>query len=392
MNQQELVGWTDLTLSRSKDTLTGELQIGVFMGVIPEGQVFAGLRRGVEVVYIGNHLAFTGELDRRRDTGSVNVSATSYTVQFTCRGKSRVLIDSSHVHPTGTMLRMESRDIFGTLLQPFGITLDWDGLNVNLDKFRLRDGGRVVDELQRLAEQLGVFVFETRDGRLRVTTSETLGEGEPLRLGTNILSFSADQAQDVERSDVVVKGQRTEATVWGEQAVLEPLLNSIDSTVSKFLPAVVQLYGNALPEALENRARYELNKRSSAAKRITVDVFHVQQTNGQPWDIGVQHYLEIGPAGIRGLFEVSELTYNVRNDTTLSTSLTLTPAVISSKTTGFMGAAGDTTNEDSAFKTSNWQQELSKAFERSVQPLEDGFADLLIEAAHPPMTIPGLPS
>jgi prophage tail gpP-like protein len=213
-----------------------------------------------------------------------------------------------------------------TLLAPFGVEIEWGAADLSLDKIRFRDGGRVVDELQRLAEQAGLYIHEGRDGKLKVSDGAGAAQGEPLVLGRNILQFSADQADDPERSEILVKGQRTEVGIWGNDAVIPTMDNAIDAVVSRYTPITVQLYGNATPELLARRTEYEANRRSSAAKKINLDVFHVQQPSGMPWDIGDIHYVEIPPAGIYGMFEVTDLTYNVDADQTLKTSLTLSPA------------------------------------------------------------------
>src|SRR5262245_12572090 len=124
----ELMGWTEMTLSRTKDNLTGELNIGVFMGYIPTEPVLVDAMHGNEIlVYIGGHLAFIGAIDRRRGTGarhgdpgtgeaqvehgdyssqlSLNIGPNEYTIRLTARGKTKYLIDSSHQHPTTNMVK-----------------------------------------------------------------------------------------------------------------------------------------------------------------------------------------------------------------------------------------------------------------------------------------------
>src|SRR5262245_19181280 len=68
---QELVGWTEMTLSRSKDKMTGELTLSLFMGHIPSAPVAVDCCRGKEItVYIGGHMAFVGGIDKRKGTGA----------------------------------------------------------------------------------------------------------------------------------------------------------------------------------------------------------------------------------------------------------------------------------------------------------------------------------
>ena len=42
--------------------------------------------------------------------------------------------------------------------------------------------------------------------------------GDPLINGRNILTFSAEQSEDENKSEIKVKGQRSKEAEWGEKA------------------------------------------------------------------------------------------------------------------------------------------------------------------------------
>jgi len=341
----ELLGYTEMTLKRTKDAMTGSFSASIFMGYVPTEPVLIDVAKGNELqVKIGGHLAFTGSVDKRIGTGaksgregtaehsgavinsrSVSIGPDSYTVKITSRGKTKYLIDSSHQHPTTNMLQPTNREAVERLISPWKIKLEWMSATIKLDKVRFRDGARVVDELNRVATENGHFLYETRDGSLRFTDSTGGTVGEALILGKNILTFSAEQNEDQVKSRIKVKGQRTKKEVWGEAATVTTYKEIEDTDVGSLIPIIVQHYGDGTPEALERRARFEANKRSSASKTVTVEVFHVQQSDGSPWDIGTEHYVEIPPEGIFDVFECTALTYTVQNDKTLKTTLTLSP-------------------------------------------------------------------
>lgn len=365
----ELIGWTELSLQRSKDELTGALEIGIFMGHIPNAPVVANAAHGREItVYIGGNLAFIGTIDKRIGTGarhgkggttvndgshgsssvvssdgnsrSVNIGPNEYTVKLQARGKLKVLIDSSHQHPTTNMLKPTDKVAVGKLLEPWGIETIWIGQVNELDKIRFRDGARVVDELARISRENCHFMYETRDGKLRVTDDVGPDFGEELILGINIQQFSAEQSEDGAKRRIKVKGQRTKKDVRGEDAVLKTITEVEDHALEADIPTIVQQYGDATPESRERRARFEANKRSSASKNLTIEVFHVQSTNGDPWDVGTQHYVEVPPEGIFNVFECTALTYTVQNDSELKTTLTLAPPPKSGATGGSDGPLG----------------------------------------------------
>jgi prophage tail gpP-like protein len=343
IDRKELLNWTGMTLKRSKDAMTGELTVNVFMGWLPDEPLMVEATRGREIlVYIGGKLAFTGSIDRRRDTASktavgrdgataedgstrTSIGPTSYEVDFSARGKTKYLIDSSHQHPTGNILRPTAKEAIEALIKPWGVQLVWNADNPKFDKVRFRDGGFVSDELQRIAQRASLFLTETRDGRLQVTGVDGGGDGEPIILGTNVLTFSTDQAQDISKTEVLVKGKRTETTSWGDSAVIPSEINTKNSITDWFTPITVRHYGNATQDELRNRAQYEVNKRARLSKKVTVEVFSITQSNGEPWDIGSKHYVELPPANVFDVLEIIELTYTVDAQGTLKTELVLSP-------------------------------------------------------------------
>lgn len=344
----ELMGWTQMSLTRSKDELTGSLNVSIFVGFMPSTPMVVNVGRGRScLVYIGSNLAFVGTIDRRRGTGartgepgtdesdphhgesgsdsSISIGPNEYTIQLTARGTLKGLIDSSHQHETSSIIdKPTTSQVVRKLVEPWGTPVEWLATDVQLDKVRLRDGARVVDELHRICLENCYYMYETRDGRLRVTDDIGPTVGEPIVLGVNVLSFSAEQSEDKSKSKIKVKGQRTQKDVWGKDAVEETIKDVEDQWVGNNSPVTVQHYGDATPESLERRARFEANKRSSASKQVSIDVFHVQTPSGTPWDVGQLHYVEIPPEGIFDVFECTAITYTVSAEE-LKTSLTLSP-------------------------------------------------------------------
>lgn len=333
---KEIEGYTSATLSRKKSDMTGSFSCELFFNYLPKSPVAIQALRGADVaVYVGGHLAFFGALDKRSGKGSGksgnenNVSANfgsgSYTVSFSARGRTKYLVDSSHQHKTGLMKKPKAREVAEALTEAFDVELDWQSENVQLERVTFRDGMNVATELFRLGNENGMFVYETRDGKLRVT-DEPIGSGEPLILGKNILHFSADQSEEHQRSYIVVKGQRTTIEQWGKDAIINTIKDARQQGIDKRIPFIIQHYGDGTPEALDRRVKFEADKRNSQALKVSVKVFHVMQSqNDEPWDIGQTHYVEIPPEGIFNELECIELEYNLGADGELSTTLTLAP-------------------------------------------------------------------
>jgi prophage tail gpP-like protein len=350
-----------MTLKRSKDKLTGELSVTIFGGDLPSAPMARQANVGAEIqVYIAGQLAFTGTVDKRTGDGKrgkdahqdakapkhagaspgkhskgseggktdVSIGPNEYTIKLTARGKTKRLIDSSHQHPTTNMLKPTTKQVVEKLVEPWKTQVEWKGEVIKLDKVRFRDGARVIDELFRVATENCYFMYETREGKLRVTDGvgqDSGGGGDPLILGQNILTFSAEQSEDKAKSKIKVKGQRSPKNKWGEEAVLKTFKTIKTKFPKDFVPETVQHYGDGDEKTLERRARFEANKRNSESKKITIEVFHVQTPSGRPWDIGDTHYVEVPCEGIFDMFECTELEYHVEHAKTLKTKLTLSP-------------------------------------------------------------------
>lgn len=347
---EELERYTSAKLQRSKKQLTGSLEVNVFFESVPTSPQIVQAMRGKEIlVYVMNQLAFTGLIDKRtgkteqpRDSKgrfvkgpktigggegdgiSASISQQGYTVTITARGKTKYLIDSSHGQTVTTFKKTTDRKLIEQLLSKFQVELDWQGEENDIRLARVRDGSTVATELFNFCNEHCHFIYETRDGKLRIIDEAEQTTGENIVLGQNILTFNAQQSEDQANSDIVVKGHRNDPEVWGNDAVTVPVENIKDSWVASNIPLDIQVYGDATGDKLKKRAKYEADRRSEESKSITVTVFHIA-SRGVPWDIGILHYVEIPCEGVFDVLECTDLTYTVDASGTLETELTLSP-------------------------------------------------------------------
>jgi prophage tail gpP-like protein len=390
----ELVTYTNAKLHRSKDQMTGELNVDVFFNYIPQSPVAVDAVRGREItVYIMGNLAFTGVIDKRKGrnirprdeegrftstggkgsqsgSGDATGSLTEngYVVTITARGKTKYLVDSSHKHPTTNIKNTSDRKVIEALIKDHNIELDWRATELKAPLVRLRDGTRVVTEIFSQCNENCHFVYETREGKLLVTDDTNGTVGDAIVLGQNILSFNAEQSEDQANSEITVKGHRTDSNTWGKDAIVTPVETVKDEWVGANIPLVIQHYGDATPEALQRRAKFEADKRSSESKKVNVTVFHVQSSGGVPWDIGNLHYVEIPCEGIFDVMECIDLTYEVDANNTLQTSLVLAPPPSSGISGGASGVSSGLMSTNSLSSISDLvSQGVSRRIQAGVQ-------------------------
>lgn len=336
---QQLEGFTSASLTREKENLTGNLNVTVFFGYVPNQPLIRQAVAGAEViVQVAGQTVFTGEVDSRNGKGlknqdtsaessktsaSSSIGPDSYEVTISARGKTKVLVDSSHKHETTNLLKPTDKKVVEELLANHEIALDWQGEIVDLDKVRLRDGSPIIEELRRVAAENAHYIYEDKDGKLRVTDGP-VGTGDPIILGENILTFSAEQTQEFSKSEIEVKGHFINKEKRGIEKVKDRIVKITDRWVKSNVPLVIQHYGNGTDEELERRGRFEADKRTQDAKNVTVTVFHVQSQSGAIWDIGTEHYVEVPPEGLFESMECIRVVYNVDKEK-LTTTLTLAP-------------------------------------------------------------------
>lgn len=328
-------GWTSARLKRSRKDLTGSLTVDVFFTFMPKNPVMRGVSSGKEIqVYVGGHLAFNGVIDKRgaggkKGEGGASVSSTissdAYRVTITARGKTKYLVQSSHDHPTGQMKNASVAEAVRELTKNFGIRIDdQSGDSDKIERVTFRDGAPVFSEIHRWTRENNILAYEGRDGTLKLEKAGNGREGEPLILGDNILEFSSEQSEDEQNNKITVKGQRTDPKVMGKAAIKRKI-EITDSSMKGYSPLVIQITGDATDIRLRKRAKLESDRRQQDSKEVSVEVFHVQSRTGQPWDLGLRHYVEIPPENIFDVFEVTDLEYEVDAKDKLKTKLTLSP-------------------------------------------------------------------
>lgn len=363
---QELTGFTSATLSRKKSDMTGSLSVEIFFSYVPNAPVYVQAVRGREItVYVNDQLAFTGILDKREGAGvkqnrdsqgrftsgstggeggdvSSSIGPDKYRVTLSARGKTKYLVDSSH-QISETMLQTKSHDVAKRLTQDFDIEVDWQAQDIDIDKKVFRDGSLAMDEIFRLCNEHCYFVYETRDGRLRICEKPDGATGEPLILGKNIISFSAEQSEERANSKIKIKGHRHKKGIRGKDAIIEREKEIEDHWVEAYIPLTIQHYGDATDEALERRGKWEADRRSAESKRVTIEVFDMKTASVFPWDIGLLHYVEVPPEGIFDTMECIELEYKADGES-CRTTLTLAPPPSKSISGGSGVSGGETSS------------------------------------------------
>ena len=360
---QEITTYADLHLERKKEDLTGLLSFALVYTGVPTQVIKREIASGAEITaYVGGQLAFWGTVDERKGKGDTRINrsgsgrarsigrgdstkgdavtsradANSYTITVRARGKTKRLIDSSHDHETSTMLGPTTRSAVEKLVKSWKTQVEWLAPDYQLDKLRFRDGATVKTELHRIANENGLFAYETRDGKLRYTAGP-VGMGQPLIAGDGILAWLATQSEEGRNSKITVKGQRTKKGTWGKEAVHRKVSVAAPD-VRDYAPIVIQHDGDGDDDSIKRRAKFEADAREQESSKVTVEVFHVQPKSGLAWDLGLAHYVQIPAEGIYDVMECVGIEYVVDHEKTLKTVLHL--AAVPSGSLGGVAGGG----------------------------------------------------
>jgi prophage tail gpP-like protein len=253
-------------------------------------------------VYIDGGIAFTGSVDEIPFSGD----ASSAAISVDARGKTKALVDASHKHKTGQIKGTSSKKAIEQLCKDCEIDVDFIGEDQEIKSWTLSDGNYTDYEIDKIATENGHYVYEDKQGRLRVTDDTARQSGRDLYVGQDsILSFSGKLSEGIAKAEITVKGKRTDPEVRGKARFNESLVKIKDKSVKTKSRVTIHHFGDGTKKSLERRAKFEAGKRAATTKSLTVDVFGASAE----WDIGLLHNISIPMFDVNDQFECVGIDY-----------------------------------------------------------------------------------
>ncbi|WP_176083115.1 hypothetical protein [Martelella sp. HB161492] len=224
-------------------------------------------------VYAGSDLLLTGYLrdivpGHDKDNRTLDITIVSRTVDAT---------ECSVEH--------ESGEVIGKTID--AVAREFDTLDIGIvadeefpteAKVKLEIGETMFAAIERVARGRGILIYDTPEGKLKLTTKQegTLSGG--CLWGVNIERADATLTEQGRYSPVIVRGQTTEA---GDITAERKQATATDDTVNRRRPLILKFDGNAGTESAKERAVWTVQRNAAKALEVHLTVTGWRDNAGQ---------------------------------------------------------------------------------------------------------------
>ena len=311
----EYAGWESMRITLGLDQLSGAFELAV-SGENAQELRKHPLRKGMECkVLLNGQVVITGYINKRRPA----YDKGSHTLSFSGRDVTCDLIDCSAIVPNQELHNVTIADAARQLIAPFpAIKLDCPAPGAPFPKFVVNEGDTIFSVLESHAKQRGLMIYTTGDGVLRIRKPEVKGTGLTLTEGDNILSASAEDGDDEQFAEYIVKAQKTDdGKHQAEQRYSDP-------NVRKGRVRVITAEKPDDGTEIKNRAEWEAKLRQAKSVTASVSVQGWESSAGKLWRLGDSLKLHSPAIDMdKRAVVVNGITYAVDNSSGTTTELGL---------------------------------------------------------------------
>lgn len=273
----EYAGWESMRITLGLDQLSGAFELAVSGDNARELSKHP-LRKGLECkVLLNGQVVITGYINKRRPAYDKN----SHTLSISGRDVTCDLVDCSAIVPNQELHNVTLADAARQLIAPFPtIKLDCPAPGAPFPKFVINEGDTIFGVLESHAKQRGLMIYTTGDGVLRIRKPEVKGTGLTLTEGDNILAASAEDGDDEQFAEYIVKAQKADdGKHQAEQRYTDP-------SVRKGRVRVITAEKPDDGAEIKNRAEWEAKLRQAKSVTAAVSVQGWESKAGKLWRLG----------------------------------------------------------------------------------------------------------
>jgi prophage tail gpP-like protein len=236
------------------------------------------LRKGLECkVLLNDQVVITGYINKRRPAYDKN----SHTLSISGRDVTCDLVDCSAIVVNQELHNVTIADAARQLTSPFpAIRLDCPAPGAPFAKFVVNDGDTIFSVLESHAKQRGLMIYTTGDGVLRIRKPAVNSTGLTLTETVNILSASAEDSDDEQFAEYIVRGQDSDK---GKHQAEQ---RYTDSRVRKGRVRIITAEKPDDGAQIKNRAEWEAKLRQAKSVTATVAVQGWESKPGTLWRLG----------------------------------------------------------------------------------------------------------
>ena len=291
------IGWTEATVTRSLETISGAFQITLTER--EPGETTPRVIRPGDAcrVLLDGDAVIQGWVD---DAG-VDYDATSHILSVRGRDSTGDLVDCSAATEPGEWKDARLEEIATALCRPFGIGVSREtDTGEPFARFRIEEGESVFEAIDRACRFRAVLPRSDGAGLLILGTPSRSRSDVRLERGRNIISASATSSWLSRYSDYTLLGQQAGGLDgFTAEQVAHVRATARDAGVNRHRPlTIIGEQSQAEDEALA-RVQWEANVRAARSRTVRITVQGWQEVpDGDLWEPGRLVYVSDDWLGI----------------------------------------------------------------------------------------------
>lgn len=316
VGNQKISGWTQVSVTRSLDTLASSFDMSMI-------DVWEG-----EPVVLQPELECKIDIDGQRiitgyiDNVGIPVDASSRSYKVSGRSKTADLVDCSTDTKSTSWNKIGVLKLARLLADPYGIKVSSEtDLGEDIRNFSINPGESPFDCLLRVCADRAILMTTDTNGDLLLTSAGRNRATDKLICGQNILSAEASYEFADRFSKYIIKGQKSgDGNPWGKTT------NSINATATD--PAIkrnrVKIFtaDDEMTNSLaKKKVAWEAQIRAGKSGVITVGLSTWFQSDGSLWAPNILTACDISPLRVTpdSPLLINEVKYTQGSDGTRST-------------------------------------------------------------------------
>lgn len=307
-------GWQSVRISRSVERMAADFDLSMterFPGAVTD--VTLPPQSSCEI-RIGDDLVLSGFVDRL----SIGLDARTHSLRVTGRSRTADLVDCSAYWQNMTLAATNIRDLAQKLAGLYGVDVVCNvavGLLPTAPLVVINRGESVADLLERWGRFSGVMLFDDEQGRLVITRTNRSGR----RADGGVAAGGFREGINVEAASVEFSAdERFRDYEWFETPV--DFLRGIGSSSPRYalsddgiergrLKQAIAENMQPYEEILQQRARWEVNRRRARSAQVRVITDSWRDAAGALWAVNTTAALELPTLKVTGVeWLVGEVT------------------------------------------------------------------------------------
>ncbi|MGF1708425.1 phage baseplate assembly protein [Enterovibrio baiacu] len=276
-------GWKQVSTTRALSAVTGEHQFSITRSW--QDAEALPLREGMAVeVFVGEDKVATGYIAER--VPSYDANTLSYHI--TARCKTKDLVESSLVHPSGEWKHVTLATLAAEICRPYGIAVEVQtDIGGPFITVRLEQGESPFELLERLARQRGVLLTSNANGNLVIARASDIQLHTALVLGQNILAARGRFSESERFSQYIIKGVGNGAAFDAESParVGGQSVSVNDNDITRYRPKIILSEEVFTADGASRRGQWQKQRALAHATTTEITVQGWRMPNGMLWPL-----------------------------------------------------------------------------------------------------------